>query len=491
MKKYRILAGLCVLFGFWSVAQAESLPNLHALAAHGAVVTARVIDLNNGRTLAALHPAQMLTPASVSKLYVTAAALHQWGAAYRFTTAALYRGTIRNATLHGDLVLQGSGDPGLTNAQLWTLAQRVRAAGIKRIDGAVIVDESLFGRVRCATTDRCEALASSRAAYNAPLSAAGFDYSNACLWVRPATQAGTPATLGFEPFKIPMLGLRGTIETLPKGAANTVRVTRVTTDGRNWFYVRGGVAVDTPARCYYRAISEPALYTGQSFIGFLRQAGIAVKHLTARIVTKPMPDTRPLAQVQGQSLGEELRGMLVYSNNYMADTLALDLARTADSAPISLHQAGAWLTRYARRINTESDWPGARKSKPRLFSGSGLTADSKVSANDLIALLAAEYHNYADFPTFLSTLTVPDQTPVKMLKGGPRIWETRIAAKTGSLSRPVSVLALAGYLRLRDGHWGAFAVIVNGTRQRPEIGMFTALDAVRADLVKILRTSGN
>ena len=487
------IAGLALLSLIVAVPPAVAAPlaQLKALVSQGAAVGVRVVDLNDGRTLAAMNAGVALTPASVSKLYTAAAALEQWGADHRFTTRILYTGKIRGGELKGNLILRGAGDPGLTNAQMWTLAQRVRAAGITKIGGAVMVDQSLLGRVPCATEDRCNAKATSRDAYNAPLSAAGFDYSNICLRVAPGSAAGTPAQIGFEPFELPMFATRANVRTLPAGSPTSVAVTRVTSEGRNWFYANGGIAVDAPARCYYRSVSKPALYAGQALIAFLRQAGVEAKHSTARIVSVADEQARPLAEVKGTTLGDQLRGMLVYSNNYMADLLALDLARTTAKPPITMAKAGAWLTRYARRIDAESPWPGARKGKPRLDSGSGLTADSRVSADDVVALLAAVYRNYGDFPAFLGALTVPDQTPVNMLKGGPKIWATHVAVKTGSLSRPVSVFALAGYLRLNNGHWGAFAVIVNGTRQQPDLALESSLQAVRSDLVDILRSHGD
>lgn len=484
-----LAAGTLFGVGLLHSAAAASLQQLRGLTAQGAVISARVVDLSDGRNLAELNPGQALIPASVSKLYTAAAALEHWGADYRFTTRILYTGEIRKGELHGDLILQGAGDPGFTNAQLWTLAQRVRAAGITKLNGAVLVDQSLFGRVRCDTEDRCNALANSRDAYNAPLSAAGFDYSNACLRVAPGTRAGEPARLSFEPFELPMFGLRGNVRTLSAGAKTQVDVTRITADGRNWFYARGGIAADAPARCYYRSVSKPALYAGEALIAFLAQAGVEVPHSTARIVSKPQPDTHVLAEVKGTPLSQQLRGMLVYSNNYMADLLALDLARTANPAPVSMKEAGRWLTRFARRIDAQSPWEGARKGQPKLDSGSGLTVGSRVSADDLVALLAKVYHNYGDFPAFLGALTVPGQTPVDMLKNGSKIWATRVAVKTGSLNSPVSVFALAGYMRLPNGHWGAFAVLVNGTRHQPQVGLWTALTATRGDLLQILQAA--
>ncbi|HYW05033.1 MAG TPA: D-alanyl-D-alanine carboxypeptidase/D-alanyl-D-alanine-endopeptidase [Gammaproteobacteria bacterium] len=484
-RRWGIALVLAAASAVMHTALAQQLHHLRALEAHGATVSARVIDLQDGRTLAAVHAGRSLTPASVSKLYVAAAALRQWGADHRFRTAALRSGELRHGRLRGDLVLRGAGDPGLTNAQLWTLAQRVADAGVRRIDGAIVVDQSLFGHVPCATKDRCKALTVSRDAYNAPLSAAGFDYSAACLRVAPGGSPGSPARLAIEPFDLPMFGLRGQVRTLAAGKPTRIRVLRHSAQRREWFQVSGAIAADAGPRCHYRAVAHPARYTGEALRAFLEQAGVDVRHAAVRVADRPRHGV-PLVQVRGTALGKQLRGMLTYSNDYMADTLALDLARTDDSPPLTLARAGAWLTRYARGVDARSPWPGARKSRPVLASGSGLTVGSRLSADDLVALLADVYRRYGDFPALLGALTVPGQTPVAMLKGGSKAWENRVAVKTGSLSQPVSVFALAGYLRLEGGGWGAFAVLINGTPHHPHVDMTRALDAARADLETVM-----
>ena len=44
----------------------------------------------------------------------------------------------------GDLVLKGYGDPSLSSAGLASLARQVAAAGIRRVSGRVLGDESWF-----------------------------------------------------------------------------------------------------------------------------------------------------------------------------------------------------------------------------------------------------------------------------------------------------------------------------------------------------------
>ncbi|MGH8297087.1 MAG: D-alanyl-D-alanine carboxypeptidase, partial [Steroidobacteraceae bacterium] len=148
----------------------------------------------------------------------------------------------------------------------------------------------------------------------------------------------------------------------------------------------------------------------------------------------------------------------------------------------------ASFTRFARKFEAQSLL--MRKHKPAVFlaSGSGLTASSRVSARDLASLLDEMYRHTGLFPSFLGALTVPAHTPVRMLKRpGDRAWMRRIAAKTGSFPGRFKVFALAGYIRLPGGDgWGAFAVLVNGTKKY-EPSVRTSIDATRAAITPFLR----
>ncbi|MGH8271606.1 MAG: D-alanyl-D-alanine carboxypeptidase, partial [Gammaproteobacteria bacterium] len=145
------------------------------------------------------------------------------------------------------------------------------------------------------------------------------------------------------------------------------------------------------------------------------------------------------------------------------------------------------LTDIARGLESRSDLMRKRKPQVNLASGSGLTPTSRASARDLAALLGAMYKNTGLFPTFLGSLTVPAYTPVHMLSDpGNRAWMQRIAAKTGSLHGAQNVFALAGYFRLPDDSWGAFAVIVNDTKQY-EPSLATSIAATRDALTPYLQ----
>lgn len=100
-----------------------------------------VESLDGYAVLADHNSAKAFNPASVIKIGTSFAALHRWGADYRFETAFYTNGTANKTTkvLTGDLVFRSSGDPLLTQADIVKLAQQVAKTGITRVTGSLIV----------------------------------------------------------------------------------------------------------------------------------------------------------------------------------------------------------------------------------------------------------------------------------------------------------------------------------------------------------------
>jgi PBP4 family serine-type D-alanyl-D-alanine carboxypeptidase len=135
-----------------------------------------IYSLTDNKLLYTLNPNKLFVPGSVTKLVTEGVTMHLLGADYRFRTSVYRTGPISNdGVLSGDLVLVASGDPNLSNrvrsddtlafenedhsyghimeAKLVPgdplqvirgLAKQVAAKSIKRIEGRVLVDASLF-----------------------------------------------------------------------------------------------------------------------------------------------------------------------------------------------------------------------------------------------------------------------------------------------------------------------------------------------------------
>ena len=109
---------------------------------------ALAVDLRTGAVVYSRNAALALVPASNQKLPVAYAALAQLGPGYRFHTEIVGSGTLVGDVWHGDLWLRGYGDPTLGQDDLAALATDVASWGIRRVDGAVIADESWFDDLR-------------------------------------------------------------------------------------------------------------------------------------------------------------------------------------------------------------------------------------------------------------------------------------------------------------------------------------------------------
>src|ERR1035437_9703268 len=95
---------------------------------------------------------KLFLPASSLKLFTTAAGLIILGPEYRFTTNIYRRGIIDGSILKGDLIIQGRGDPTISERfyggdmlriyNLW--ADSLLELGIEEIVGNIIGDDSEF-----------------------------------------------------------------------------------------------------------------------------------------------------------------------------------------------------------------------------------------------------------------------------------------------------------------------------------------------------------
>jgi D-alanyl-D-alanine carboxypeptidase/D-alanyl-D-alanine-endopeptidase (penicillin-binding protein 4) len=105
-------------------------------------------------------------PASVEKLYTSAALLRSMGTGARLRTTVLGNGSLAGDTWRGNLYLRGGGDPtfgapvfnrrwlGTDAASVSDLVSQLQARGIRRVTGSLIGDGSMFDGARGGPTTR-------------------------------------------------------------------------------------------------------------------------------------------------------------------------------------------------------------------------------------------------------------------------------------------------------------------------------------------------
>lgn len=465
--------------------RSASFANLRALASH-AHVTALVVRLRDMHTLAALAPDQRLRPASVSKLFSASAALQQFGPAHRFTSRFASHGPISHDTLNGDLVFVGGGDPSLNNRRLHELVMRLKARGVDQVTGDLVVDDGLWGTVPCLTRDRCDARGGSAHSYDAPLSSAGVNFGTVMATVYPGTAPGRSTRVVLHPEDLLGYRIDNQVKTGPAGSRTGLVAWRSYDDGVSTLHIRGSLAADHGPYDFQRAVTDSAAETARVLAAMLANAGI---HISGSVITRSgntKDEGATLAQVKSDSLAEQLIPMMAYSNNYMADSLALDVAANSGyNRPLTLPRASQALEAVSERAN-QFAYPSISTGNAHFDSGSGLSLGNSVSARDLVSLLTYMFHQNALFPSFYGSLPVPLSAPSRTLKRGNFDFETRLVAKTGTLSDPVTVRALAGYFRLADGGFAAYGIIINGTQADPDLTYRQTVTAYQHDLESLL-----
>ncbi len=122
--------------------------------------SALVVDATTDRTLWAYNDTAGRLPASVEKLWTTTTALLELGPDATLQTRVFGVGKLeRNGTFAGTIYLRGGGDPTFgsgtfdhimydAGATVQKLATSLREAGIRRIQGRIVGDESYFDRLR-------------------------------------------------------------------------------------------------------------------------------------------------------------------------------------------------------------------------------------------------------------------------------------------------------------------------------------------------------
>ncbi|MES2731976.1 MAG: D-alanyl-D-alanine carboxypeptidase/D-alanyl-D-alanine-endopeptidase [Bacteroidota bacterium] len=124
-----------------------------SMARHG-LVAFSIRSVKTGATIVAINSDKSTAPASTLKLVTTATALAVLGENFTFETSLEYDGVLKEGVLQGNLYIRGHGDPTLGCDRfdnypalpelMKFLATKVKAAGIKQINGAVVADASLF-----------------------------------------------------------------------------------------------------------------------------------------------------------------------------------------------------------------------------------------------------------------------------------------------------------------------------------------------------------
>ncbi len=408
-----------------------------------------VKDAATGKTVVERNPQLNLVPASIMKVFVTAAALEKLGPEGTFATRLYYDGAISDGFLNGNIYIKGGGDPSLGSRLIsgavpieevfkgWTAA--IRAGGINVINGAVVADETAFESVQPGSW----AWEDIGNYYAAPPSALTVNDGLYTLYLKPSAEVGGDAVvLRTEPY-IDDLRFENHIKTGPAGSGDNSYIYAF--PGQYQAVLRGFIPQGGPEFAIKGALPDTALFAAQSFGYYLTKAGINANK-------KPRKGTAPAGlKLLAETVSVPLRNIVRVANKHSFNLYAeLLLRQLGGGSP----EAGLAAVRSYLAAN------GVEVSELELSDACGLsTRDTAKAASFTDLLRAVSKKKY--FPDFYDSLVSPGDPEASghlrnMGKG--TALEKNLRSKSGSLA---GVRSYTGYLKTKKGRTLVFTSIVN------------------------------
>lgn len=324
----RLLA--CALLLMPAQGLADAKEKIAALAPSALVL---VVD-DKGNELVAQNTDKPFVPASVAKIVTAWLAMESLGGDYRFETR-FYLG--------GDRVLyiRGGGDPFLISEELAQLASELVAAIGKEPLNRIVLDASYYP-----STIRIPGIEDTSEAYDALNSALAVNFNTINAVRKGKTVRSAEEQTPITPLAIKQFQTRG-----PQGRSR-ISLAQNPTVGLH--------------------------YAGELIAAFIERAGGKVK---GKISTGVVPkDLEPVyVHRQSRSLSGILNGLLVGSNNYIANQVFLEIGGRRLGGPVSLEKS----LQVANEMLAKHDLAEAIQ----IEEGSGISRGNRLTARGLARLL--------------------------------------------------------------------------------------------------------
>ena len=401
--------------------------------------------INSNFPLVSWYTHTKRTPASVMKLLTTYSSLLKLGFNYRWETKFFYTGSLKQGVLRGDLYVKASGDPILKTDDINEIVSQVRSLGIRKIQGNIIIDRTLF---KVASRNNSGFDKNVYSPYNAMPDAIMFNKRKSTFYVTPQRKrAKITKDVPDSSYKI-VNRLRMVNGTCRRGRSwPKVRI-QTNSSARSTVFLTGKLSRRCGTRTICKVISMPhrtfyyALKDGLSDVGIkmtgtlkLRKVPRKAKHLFSHY-------SEPLESV--------ISTITKKSDNLMARQLMLTMGAVNYAPPSTLYKSRQAIE------HTLNQYHILEKGKTLISNGSGLSRSAKITAKSLANLLDHAAKHYGQ--RWMNTLSIAgiDGTIKRRFLNSSvygRAW-----MKTGTIK---GVKNIAGYVEGASGQRYVVVVLVN------------------------------
>jgi len=441
-----------------------------------------VYSIDDGKVLYSWNPQELFVPGSTTKVLTIGTALQLLGSDFRFHTRIYRTGLVSNGTLTGELVLVASGDPDLSNrirpdgtlafenedhsydgfaaakpvagdplTVIKKLAGQVVASGIKRVQGRVVVDASLFPE-----GDR-------ELGTGVVISPIVVNDNLVDVMVTPGTHPSDAASISIAP-QTSYVTIRNEVKTGAPGSKMELNWTNdtATADGKHTVVLGGVIAVDANPKLRVYKVPVPSRFAEVVLTEALESLGVQIEASIPRQTSLPhlYKAEDLVAEHVSLPLKEEAKVTLKVSQNLHASMFPFIVGAYGDKGSSDALQAGFDQERKMLE-KADLDLTAAVQSD-------GAGGDAMFTPDLMVRfLLHVNQQSFAaDFKNDLPVLG-KDGTLVEIQMNSPAAGH--VFAKTGTygtgnaLSHGGVVVGkgLAGFIDAKDGRHFAFAAYIN------------------------------
>lgn len=414
----------------------ESHPSLQ-----GTLIGFCLLDENGEPVYASPLAETALCPASALKTVTTGAALAVLGPEFRFdTTLAGTAAVGADGVLNGDLILVGGGDPTLSQEDLDELAKAAVGAGLKKVNGRLLVDATVFPVDPVSEHWNWGDIGN---AYGAGAFGVNLDHNRLSIRFQPGRVGEPAALLGLAPASKDTVG-KNFVVTGPANSGDQV-VVYSEPYGRE-ITLRGSVPVGN-AFSVSGAIPDPPALALEGLQARLEAAGVTF----GQQKDLPAGERVTLASHQSEPLPEILDHLHEVSDNLEAQCLFLMLGKKLGGAP-------------AAAIRQYWEKAGVKFTALRLIDGSGLARANMIRPLDLARVnLAARKGPHGD--RYLQSLSAHSNEAIRGKIGGMSGVKTEVGFIQKEDGRELTFCLMGNGLPVDREFWGRLNQLLEAVRK--------------------------
>lgn len=428
-----------------------------------AIIGLCVLDASTGKLLLGKNEELGLATASTLKTITSATAFNMLGKDFQYQTTLAYSGNISpDGTLEGDLIIVGGGDPTLgswryeNTKENYILQQWINAiqrAGIKKIAGKIIGDDSIWGTQNTPDGWIWQDIGNY---YGAGSSALSWRENQFDIHLKANKSADKPVSILKVVPEMPYLKIMNELTAGAEGSGDHA-YSYLPPDG-SIAYLRGTWALGISKPGVSTAVPNPAFDAAYRLQDTLSRIGIPtqLQPTTARLMAIDQ-QTVPAIQQKLITITSPTLSEIVYwfnkkSVNLYGEHLLKTLAWKTGKVPTTLNGAQTVINFWAEK--------GLDRHALNITDGSGLSPATRVTPMAMAEILF-QSQKEAWFPDFYKSL--PDNNGMKL--------------KSGSIA---DVSAYAGYHTDKAGNKYIIVININnysGTGINKKL--FRVLDALK------------